>query len=100
MTRPLRPHTHKADNSVRSVAGLSPRKPGFDPWSVHVRFVVDKVALRQVFLPALRFPLSVSFHQSSIAIPLPPTSHDLSDCKRRSVNTPLTTATNLNWDPT
>jgi hypothetical protein len=38
------------------VAGLSPRKPGFDPRSVHVRFVMDKVALGQVFLPVLRFP--------------------------------------------
>ena len=28
----------------RLVAGLSARKPGFDPRSVHVRFIVDKVA--------------------------------------------------------
>ena len=34
----------------RLVAGLSPRRPGFDPGPVHVRFVVDKVALGQVFL--------------------------------------------------
>jgi hypothetical protein len=39
----------------RLVAGLSPRKPGFDPGSVHVGFVVHKVALGQVFLRALRF---------------------------------------------
>ena len=32
----------------RSVAGLSPWMPGFDPRSVHVGFVVDKVALGQV----------------------------------------------------
>jgi hypothetical protein len=32
------------------VAGLSPRRPGFDPGSAHVGFVVDKVALGQVFL--------------------------------------------------
>jgi hypothetical protein len=31
------------------------RWPGFDPVSVHVRFVVDKVALGQVFLRVLRF---------------------------------------------
>jgi hypothetical protein len=31
----------------RLVAGLSPRRPGFDPGSVHVGFVVDKVALGQ-----------------------------------------------------
>jgi hypothetical protein len=32
------------------VAGLSPRRPGFAPGSIHVGFVVDKVALGQVFL--------------------------------------------------
>jgi hypothetical protein len=37
------------------VAGLSPRRPGFDPGSVHVGFVVDKVALGQVFPRVLRF---------------------------------------------
>jgi hypothetical protein len=35
----------------RLVAGLSSRRPGFDPASVHVRFMVDKVALGQVFFP-------------------------------------------------
>jgi hypothetical protein len=39
----------------RLVAGLSPRRPGFDPGSVHVGFVVDKVALGQVFSRLLRF---------------------------------------------
>jgi hypothetical protein len=39
----------------RLVAGLSPLRPGFDPGSVHVGFVVDKVALGQVFPRALRF---------------------------------------------
>jgi hypothetical protein len=37
------------------VAGLSPRRPGFAPGSIHVGFVVDKVALGQVFLWVLRF---------------------------------------------
>jgi hypothetical protein len=36
-------------------AGLSPRRPGFAPGSTHVGFVVDKVALGQVFLRVLRF---------------------------------------------
>ena len=36
-------------------AGLSQRRSGFDPGSVHVGFVVDKVALGQVFLRVLRF---------------------------------------------
>jgi len=82
----------------RLLAGRLPLRPGFDPWSVHVRFDVDKVAVGQyfshhfsfsrqyhstnapysfihlpptlynVFLPGLQFPLSVSFHQCSILI--------------------------------
>jgi hypothetical protein len=36
------------------VTGLSPRRPGLDPGSVHVGFVVDKLALRQVLLRVLR----------------------------------------------
>jgi hypothetical protein len=44
----------------RLVAGLSPRSPVFAPRSVHVGFVVDKVALGQVFLRVLRFsPVSI-----------------------------------------
>jgi hypothetical protein len=35
-------------------AGLPRRRPGFDPGSVHVGFVVDKVALGQVFPRVLR----------------------------------------------
>jgi len=36
------------------------RRPGFDPKSVHVRFVVDKVSLGQVFLRLLQTsPVSV-----------------------------------------
>jgi hypothetical protein len=46
----------------RLVAGLSPRRPGFDPGSVHVGFVVDKVALGQVFPRVLRF--SCQFHST------------------------------------
>jgi hypothetical protein len=42
----------------RLVAGLSPRRPGFDSESVHVEFVVDKVTLGQVFPPQyFGFPL-------------------------------------------
>jgi hypothetical protein len=41
------------------VAGLSPRRPGFNPSSVSVGFVVNEVALGSVFLPTLWFPLSV-----------------------------------------
>jgi hypothetical protein len=39
----------------RLAASLSPRRPGFDPGSVHVGFVVNKVALGQVFVRVLRF---------------------------------------------
>jgi hypothetical protein len=39
----------------RLAAGLPPRRPGFDPGSVHVGFVVDKVALGQVFPRVPRF---------------------------------------------
>jgi hypothetical protein len=44
----------------RLAAGLPPPTPGFDPGSVHVGFMVDKVALEQVFPRVLRFP-PVSF---------------------------------------
>jgi hypothetical protein len=37
------------------VAGLSPRRPGFDPGSFNVGFVVDRLALGQVFPRVLRF---------------------------------------------
>jgi len=40
--------------------GLPPRRPGFSPGRILVRFVVDEVALGQVFLPVLQFsPASV-----------------------------------------
>ena len=46
------------------VAGLSPRRPGLDPGSVHVGFVVDKVAS---FPPStLVFPCQ--FHSTSIPL--------------------------------
>jgi hypothetical protein len=38
---------------------------GFAPSSVHVGFVVDRVALGQIFLQVFRVPLSVSFHHGS-----------------------------------
>jgi hypothetical protein len=36
-------------------AGLSPRRPGLDPGSVYVGFVVDKVTMGQVLRRILRF---------------------------------------------
>jgi hypothetical protein len=47
---------------TRLAAGLSSRRPGFPTGSLHVVFVVDKVALGQVFLRVLRFSL-VPFHR-------------------------------------
>jgi hypothetical protein len=45
---------------VGDFAGLSPRSPGRDPWSVRVRFVVDEVAPRQGFSPSPSvFPVSI-----------------------------------------
>jgi hypothetical protein len=37
------------------VSGLSPQRPMFVPRSLHVRFVVDRVALGQVFLQVFWF---------------------------------------------
>jgi hypothetical protein len=42
--------------------------PGFIPRPFHVRFVVDKLALAQVFSEYFGFPLSVLFSQWSILI--------------------------------
>jgi hypothetical protein len=47
----------------RSVAGFPPRRPGFDPGSGQVGFVMDKVALGQVFSEYLVFSCQSSFHQ-------------------------------------
>jgi hypothetical protein len=54
--------------SRSSIAGLSPRMPGFSTVSGYMRFVVDKVAVEEAHVRALLFPLSVSFHQCSIII--------------------------------
>jgi hypothetical protein len=48
---------------TRLFAGFPPRKPGFDPRSGHVGFVVDKVALGQVFYEFFDFPHEFSFHR-------------------------------------
>jgi hypothetical protein len=44
------------------VAGFPPQRPRFEPRSDNVRFVVDKVALGQVFSKYFRFPCQFSFH--------------------------------------
>jgi hypothetical protein len=45
------------------VVGFPPRRPGFEPGSGHVGFVVDKVALEQVSSEYFRFPRQSSFNQ-------------------------------------
>jgi hypothetical protein len=47
----------------RLVAGFPPRRPGFDPSSGHVGFLVETVALGQVFSEHLGFPCQFSFHR-------------------------------------
>jgi hypothetical protein len=47
----------------RSAVGFPPRRAGFDPRSGHVEFVVDNVALGQVFSEYFNFPCQFSFHR-------------------------------------
>jgi hypothetical protein len=49
----------------RLVSGLSSRRDGFAPRSVHVGFVMKKLALGQVFLRFLRFPCQ---YHSTVAV--------------------------------
>jgi hypothetical protein len=63
----------KAVPWLRLVAGLSPRRTGFDPSSVHVGFMVYKVALGQVFPRVFRCSL-VNF--------IPPVLHYLEKRKK------------------
>ena len=44
-----------ATSGNRGVAGLLPPRSGFDPGPVHIRFVIDKLAMEQTFQLVLRF---------------------------------------------
>jgi hypothetical protein len=46
-----------------TLAGFPPWRPGFEPRSGYVGFVVDKVALGQVFSEYFGFPFQFSFHR-------------------------------------
>lgn len=47
---------YKSDLAVaQAVCRQLPRKPGFDPYPVSVGFVVDKVALRPVYIREIPF---------------------------------------------
>jgi hypothetical protein len=52
-----------APSLKRLVIGFPPRRPWFDPGSGQVGFVVDKVALEQVFSEYFGFSYQFSFHQ-------------------------------------
>jgi hypothetical protein len=52
-----------APSLKRLVAGFALRRPGFKPGSSHVEFVVDKVALGQIFSGYFGFPCQSSFQQ-------------------------------------
>jgi hypothetical protein len=55
----LMPRT-TSNSTARALTTFYPRRPGLASRSVHVAFVVDKVALGQVFLRALRvFPVNI-----------------------------------------
>jgi hypothetical protein len=46
----------------RLLAGFPPRRPGFEPSSRYVGYLVDKVALGQVFSEYFEFPCQFSSH--------------------------------------
>ena len=50
----------------RLVAGLSPRRPGFDPRSSPCEIYGGQSGTGTGFSPSCRFPLSISFHWCSI----------------------------------
>jgi hypothetical protein len=63
------PLTHSATEADISahfsfvLTPFPPRRPGFDPRSGHLGFVVDKVVLGQVFSEYFGFPCQSSFHR-------------------------------------
>jgi hypothetical protein len=50
----------------RLAAVRTVQRPEFDPGPINVGFVVDKVALGQVFSEYFGLPLSISFHRCSL----------------------------------
>jgi hypothetical protein len=47
----------------RLLHNFPPRQPGFEPKSGHVGFVVDKVAVGQIFSEYFGYPYHFSFHR-------------------------------------
>jgi hypothetical protein len=74
-------HGRKAVSWLRRlVAGLSPRRPGFNPGSVHVGFVVDKGAPGQVFLRASVFPCQFNSTGAPLIVKAEKTSSSSQGC--------------------
>jgi len=69
-------YTYNTRLAIKTTDGFPPWRPTFSPRPVHVGFVVDKVAMGQIFYEYFSFPLSVSFHQCSILIYLSPMLHN------------------------
>jgi hypothetical protein len=70
----FRPVNSKDFREIYEVKQKLPRRPGFDPGSVHVGFVVDKVALGQVFSPSSSvFPCK--FNSTGVSLQGKTTNH-------------------------
>jgi hypothetical protein len=70
----------------RSFAGLSYRRPRFEPRPFHEKFVVHTVALTVVFLRLHKSPPLVSPHLYPKCIPLSPKLHNLNKWERCEIN--------------
>ena len=66
-------------------SGLSPWRPGFDPSSVHVRFVLQKVTLRQTFLQVLLWQCHSTNAVHLRFMHLTPLLHDFTSLERCSI---------------
>jgi hypothetical protein len=89
---------------MRLVTGFAPRRTGFEPRSGHVEFVVNKVALGQVFsefspLPILILPIAGTIGQivadvpSGLSLTLPP------ETKKDSCNICFVTSIYFDYGP-
>jgi hypothetical protein len=68
-------------------AGLSPRRSGFAPESIHVGFVVDKVALGRFSPSTSDSPANISFHHCSIFIYHRPMRSAIALTKQHTITT-------------
>jgi hypothetical protein len=56
-------HKRRFRQGCAIAQAISHRRPGIEPRSNRMRFVVDKVALGQVFSEYFSFPCKFSFHR-------------------------------------